>query len=229
MRNAFSMIELVVSIVVMGIVVATLPIILLQTQNNLAYAMQQEAIMSTRAKIGYILAYDWDANAYENASGFTRVLNTNGTAANNAFDVVALSTPPRRIGHVQADSRQRLRDDLAAPTPKANFVANSNLSAGFPDIDDFDGIAENITIVATDYDAVLPITLTPTIQYVTDNPSAGNYNAQALAFTFTTAASGGITNIKMIQMRTTGDNIDLTLRAYASNIGESRPLRRTWQ
>jgi len=225
MRTGFSMIELIVSIVVMGIVVATLPMILLQTQNNLTFAMQQEAIMSTKSKIGYILAYDWDANSYESTSGFTRVLNTDGTAANNAFDrVVSI----RRVGHIEADGRQRLRDDLAAPTPKGNFATNSNLATGFPDIDDFDSVVEATIITAEDYDMVLPITLTPTIEYVTDNPAAGNYNAKTLAFTFTTGSAGGVTNIKMIQMHTTGANIDLTLRAYASNIGESRPLERAW-
>ncbi|MBE0496893.1 MAG: hypothetical protein IBX45_10805 [Campylobacterales bacterium] len=232
MRSAFSMIELVISIVVMGIVVATLPMILLQTQNNLAYALQQEAIMATKAKMGYILAYDWDVNSYEVTSGFTRALNTDGTAADNAFNQVALSVPPRRIGHVQANGRQRLRD--ATPTPKGTFLADSNRATGYPDIDDFDGVGENIAVTATDYDVVLRTTLTPTINYVSDSLVGGvNYNGKILPFTFATAAAAGITNIKMIEIRTTdtatgGNTIDLTLRAYASNIGESRTLERTW-
>jgi hypothetical protein len=71
----------------------------------------------------------------------------------------------------------------------------------------------------------------PTINYVSDTPT-NNYNQTPLNFTFTTAQTG-ITNIKMIEIHTTntgagGTNIDLTLRAYASNIGESRILERTW-
>lgn len=238
MRSAFSMIELVISIVVMGIVVASLPIILLQTQNNLAYALQQEAVMASKAKIGYIMAYDWDVSSYEDTSGYTRVLNTDGTAADNGFNVVPLSVPPRRVGHVQTDRRQRLRNDLATPTLAGNFgtqtAPHSNMATGFPDIDDFHGHVETTTIVADDYDVVLRTTLTPTIRYVSDSPNAGsNYNQTTLPFTFATAAAAGITNIKMIEIRTTdtatgGNTIDLTLRAYASNIGESRILERTW-
>ena len=58
-----SMLELVVAIVVMGIVVMSLPLILTQVQNNNAFAMQQEAILAAKAKIGDVLTYEWDANS----------------------------------------------------------------------------------------------------------------------------------------------------------------------
>ena len=48
MRKAASMIELIIAIVVMGIAVMTLPILLLKTQNNNAYTLQQEIILAAR-------------------------------------------------------------------------------------------------------------------------------------------------------------------------------------
>ena len=55
-RSAMSMIELVVAIVVMGIAVASLPLILLQTQRSTALAMQQEVILATTTRLAFILS-----------------------------------------------------------------------------------------------------------------------------------------------------------------------------
>ena len=81
MRPAFSMIELIISIVVMGIVVSSLPLILSQTEQSNTYAMQQEAILATKAKIGEILTYDWDDRDYNATDGRSYVLDT--LSANN--------------------------------------------------------------------------------------------------------------------------------------------------
>ena len=230
MRNGISMIELVIAIVVMGIVVVSLPTIMFQTQNNLNYAMQQEAITATKAKAGYILAYDWDVNSYDDSSGYTRALNTDGIAtASDSFDSVG-TAPQRRVGHIEGDRRQRLSTDT--PTQNINFgnkvLPHSNFNNGYPDIDDFDNDSITTTIEATDYDRVFEINQTTTIEYIADNLTSGSYNDQAITFNFSAIAAGGITNIKMIEVSSMGENINILLRAYATNLGETRPLVRPW-
>lgn len=226
MRKGVSMIELVISIVIMGIVVASLPTVILQTQNNLSYAMQQEVITATKAKIGYILAYDWDANSYDSSSGYLRPLSTDGIAsANDAFNSIG-STPPRRVGHILGNRRQRLSS--STPTPPASFTSTSNISSGYPDIDDFDSKNESVTIDSTEYDRIFGINQKSSVDYVSDSPVSGSYNDSTVNFGFRTSIASNITNIKMLQVQTTGTDINITLRAYASNIGESRPLEQAW-
>jgi len=230
MRSGASMIELVVAIVVMGIVVTSLPIIVLQTQSNLNYAMQQEVITATKTKVGYILAYDWDVNSYDSSSGYTRALNTEGIAtANDAFDNIG-TVPPRRVGHIEGDRRQRLSANK--PTENTNFgnknTPHSSLSTGYPDIDDFDGDSTITTIRSADYDKVFKISQTATVEYISDSLTSGKYNDTTITFSFNTVTAEGITNIKMIKVSSIGENINIVLHAYASNLGETRPLVRSW-
>lgn len=108
MRRGASMLELVIAIVVMGIAVSALPLILTQSQNSNAMALQQEAILATKAKMSYILAYEWDANSFDTTSGLSRVLDTTTSAnADNSFDA---NNSTRRVGHINADKRRRLWD-----------------------------------------------------------------------------------------------------------------------
>jgi len=97
-RSAMSMIELVVAIVVMGIAVASLPLILLQTQRSTALAMQQEVILATTTRLAFILSHEWDTFSYDTTAGVSRVLDTtSSTSADNAFDTIDANST-RRIG-----------------------------------------------------------------------------------------------------------------------------------
>lgn len=217
MRKAASMLELVIAIVVMGIAVSALPLILTQSQNSNALALQQEAIMATKAKISYILAYEWDANSYDASAGVSRVLNTTSSAsAHDAFD----TTSTRRIGHVGADKRRKLKDTNST-TRMATLISND----GLIDIDDFDYVPdENISISNQD-DYIFSILLNPAISYISDGNNSLDYNSSIIGFNFsTTPITSDPTNIKMITVTTTVNDRNITMRAYASNIGESSIL-----
>lgn len=224
-RKAASMLELVIAIVVMGIAVMSLPLILTQSQNANAVALQQEVILATKTKLGYILSYEWDANSYDANASVSRVLDTNGsTSANAAF----YTTTTHRIGHVIADNRRRLGDNMASPT--ADGGANWG-NVALNDIDDFDVKSENTTVVAADMDYIFNLELNSTVQYISDAPSAGTYNNQDINFSFNAAsAPANPTNIKMITVRTrdTSNNVNVVLRSFASNIGESTFAKRAW-
>lgn len=222
MRKAASMLELVIAIVVMGIAVMSLPLILTQSQNANAIALQQEVILATKTKLGYILSYEWDTNSYDVNASVSRVLNTaNSISADSDFN----ATTTRRIGHVQADNRRRLRDDMASPTLSVNF----NLGNVVPlDMDDFHNRIENTTVIAADMDYVFNLELNSTVSYINDNAS---YTNQDINFTFdASSAPANPTNIKMITVRTrdTSNNVNIILRAFASNIGESGITKKAW-
>lgn len=226
MRRAASMLEMVIAIVVMGIAVSALPLILTQSQNSNALALQQEAIMATKAKVAYILTYEWDARSYDANTSFSRVLDTTHSShAHDDFDVLEANST-RRKGHVNTDKRRRLRDSNDVDRNATGFSNN-----GYSDIDDFSffGHDENVSISAID-DYIFQINLHPDVSYIDDGKDLGiDYDLNSTTFTFNKdATKSNPTNIKMITVTTTGDNINIVMRAFASNIGESGIVRKAW-
>lgn len=207
MRSAMSMIELVFAIVIMGIAVMSLPLILTQVQNNNAYAMQQEAILAAKAKIGDILTYEWDGKSYDSNSSRSFVLDvTNGNANLDRFN------GQLRIGHVNADYRRK-------------FFPNATNPSNTGEIDKFHGTLQHISATAESADSldyVFDLNLSTKVSYIND---FGTYSNQTLAdFTFNTAVHAASTNIKMIAVTVTGGDQNITLRAFTCNIGESSLL-----
>jgi hypothetical protein len=229
MRKATSLIELIIAIIVMGIAVMSLPMILTQTQNNDAIAMQQEAILSTKAKMGFITSYMWDENSWDAGANISRILDTtNSASADNAFDVNT-TTDIRRRGNFLADARRRLWDIGNARRNPFTGVQ----PAGINDISDFNSIDDNITLNANDMDYLFGITINATVNYLTDTLAGGNYRTNSsILFNFNTAnTAANPTNIKMITLTTTSptnSDINITLRSFASNIGQSKILKRVW-
>lgn len=220
MRSAMSMLELVFAIVIMGIAVMSLPLILTQVQTNNAFAMQQEAILAAKTKIGDILTYEWDDNSYDTTAQRSFVLDT----ANGDGALRRVGTTNQRIGHINVDYRRKLYDATVVLNDRSASAIGAD-AGDLDDIDDFSGQA--ITIAATletagtlDY-IFTALTLTPTITYASDTAI---YSNPTLTFTFDPVNANAITNIKTISVQVTGTNQNITLRAFSCNIGESTLL-----
>jgi len=220
MRKAASMLELVIAIVVMGIAVMTLPILLLKTQNNNEYTLQQEIILAARTKMGDTLTYRWDEHSLINDKIF--VLMTDGDSDLN------ISSPGsiRRIGHVLASKRRKFSNDLNSSTPVANLGPDGG---DLDDIDDFDGKTDTLEIgsqvTSLDYHYT-DFNLTTAVVYISDD---ANYSNQNLNFTFDTNASASTSSIKMLTLKVKGpNNIPFTIRSYSCNIGENELLRKAY-
>ena len=206
-RKASSMIELVIAIVIMGIAVMTLPLMLERTQTNNAFAMQQEAILAAKTQLGDIITYPWDDNSLQN--DIVAVLDTNG---DNDYNRTAGTT--RRKGHVIQDKRRKF----------FNAITNPGDVAGVVSISDFNGDSQTLSPTSdiagesTTLDYRFTIDLNTTVNYVSDS-----------AFAFPTLTQVGTSNIKMITVEASGDEMStFSLRAYSANIGESQLLRRNY-
>ncbi len=218
MKKAFSMIELVISIVVMGMAMMTLPLMLTRIQENSSFAMQQEAILMARTRIGNIITYPWDEHSTDSSFNVavldTDSLNYKRIDSNNA----------RRLGHVEQDKRRKFFTDET----NATTIGEDELNEIPDDIDDFDD--KNGTLQGDKYSAFGYKTsegnmnISASVKYISDTP--------ATPFNFdTTGISGtGTTNIKMIQIDLNNSLLDgnITLRAFSSNIGANQLLRRTF-
>ena len=220
MRKAASMLELVIAIVVMGIAVMTLPILLLKTQNNNEYTLQQEIILAARTKMGDTLTYRWDEHSLINDKIF--VLMTDGDSDLN----ISYPGSIRRIGHVLASKRRKFSNDLNSSTPVANLGPDGG---DLDDIDDFDGKTDTLEIgsqvTSLDYHYT-DFNLTTAVVYISDD---ANYSNQNLNFTFDTNASASTSSIKMLTLKVKGpNNIPFTIRSYSCNIGENELLRKAY-
>lgn len=229
MRHGASMLELVVAIVVMGIAVMALPLMLSQTKSNNEFAMQQEAILAARTKLGDVMTYAWD-EANVALTGATLVLDTNDTGSDIELNKVNGS---RRIGHIFSDKRRKGYDIQALSTASGILgadVGETQLS-DYDDIDDFHNTSQQLfnsgeaTIVGQDY-KFTDMNLTTRITYIDD--SATYINDSINDFIFTTGNANRRSNIKMVEITVSGSQTNFVLRSYSSNIGESELLRRTW-
>ena len=217
LRSAMSMIELVFAIVIMGIAVMTLPLVLTQVQNNNAFAMQQEAILAAKAKMGDLLTYEWDENSYVLGDSHSYVLDvTNGDAELNAT-----AGTPRRVGHIDTDYRRKFFS-----VPRLASVIGAD-GGDLDDVDDFNGTATIIALtVVTEGAGTLDyvfnnLTLTTTVAYAADS---ADYSVTPLAFTLNPDDNQTMTNIKTIEVAVSGAPSTVRLHAFTCNIGESKLL-----
>ena len=223
-KAGFSLIELVLSIVIIAIAVMSIPLMLQESAKNDRFSLLQESILAARTKMGNILSFKWDENSPDgNGSRIIRVLDVNAgdPALNRTLNL-------RRRGHILADKRRRMKD-ISSPTRTTATV----IDAPMDDIDDFNGDSVSVQpTTAANFDYLdQALEMNTTVEYISD---ATDYNQTTINFDFNVTTRAGLTqinstNIKMIELRvTTGVNADtpFVFRAFSSNIGQSRLLVR---
>jgi hypothetical protein len=203
----------------MGIAVMTLPILLLKTQNNNAYTLQQEVILAARTKLGDTLTYRWDEASLQNDR--IGVLVTDGDS-----DLNVTSDGIRRIGHVKGNKRRKFFADLNTSTPVANLgIEGTELN----DVDDINGqtttLSSSSQTTNLDY-RFTDFNITTTVVYVSDD---ANYSSSDMSFTFLDTNTSHTTSIKLLTIKVEGEGITpFVMRSYSCNIGESELLRRDY-
>ncbi len=76
-KSAFTMIELIFAIVIVGISVLSLPMMMQINSKGIENNIIQEAIFATSARLNYVLSNQWDPNSLENA--IVKVIPTSAT------------------------------------------------------------------------------------------------------------------------------------------------------
>lgn len=229
-RHAFTMIELIFALVIMGIVFVSLPLILLRNADALEENLIQESIFLASAKMNHITSFQWDNNSSESGVGTL--------ATSDAIDVSAMGASALdrnisdfRIGHFRENKHRRMSPsgNPRSATPISGIGREDLL---YDDIDDFDDFNNTALIVssgtvtsATGYKKAYRIDVS--VSYVDDDNSGAFFNGTASQnFTFGTNPATGTTNLKMIEVSidqndSTGWQQTLLLRSYAANIGET--------
>lgn len=224
LRNASSMIELVIAIVVMGIAMMTLPMMLTRVQENNAFSLQQEAIFMARTQIGDILTYPWDENSIQNDIAIVLDVSNGDNNLTRFPDI----NSTRRVGHIEGNKRRKFN------TTQIFASTTLGLETGEAIPDDIDDLNTNIHTLlnASDTNATTGYKLSDTnmtirVIYVSDDT---NYTKNTIDFSFPTTSMpiNQTTNIKMITLTLQNVMIDgnITFRAYSSNIGANQLLRK---
>ncbi len=226
-RPAIAMIELIFSIVIMGIVLMSAPMLISTATQSTYVALQQEGINEAASRVNMIMGYAWDENN-TNTDYVPSILHvTHGHP-----DLNVSGTTARR----QGTPSQSKRTYIASDADFSNFFASGLGKDGgdADDIDDFIGDtfltliqAANVNYTETD-----TVKINTAIAYANDAPSSsGGYNKKTITLTpfkadGSTNTVGGSSNIKTITVTLTSTHADkeafaknIVLRAFSCNIG----------
>jgi len=225
-KKAFTMIELIFAIVVIGVTLLTVPLMIETNNKALERNMAQEAIFLAAALISVESTDAWDTNSIV-ATGnpddyvLAKILDT--SAVNTTYGRVALGVAPAQIntnvrrGGILADKHRQFFDfNTTAGAPNGGFSppAQGGIVNYVLPID-------NAVAAATDYKEAYNNTARRL--YVADGSNGTDV--------FSTAATG-VSNLKMIEvtvpLATSAEGMQVVLRAYTANIGEADYAKRSF-
>ena len=241
-RKGFSFIELLVSIVVIGIVFMSVPLILTETEKSNTFSIRQEAIMAGTTSIVNILGYRWDeADTNQTLNGgFAKVCDVTDGAADLNRSVTDLN---RRIGHFRGEYRRKFfdytfifwgtpdpqgirTDGITFATPVASLGMDPADGGVYDDIDDFNGATSTVT-GGSRQDYKLNYALSTAVYYIDDSYSYDQSPTPA-TWSIPNSDAGNMTNIKMVRVTVSAAGENMVLEAFSSNIGEYKILHRTF-
>ncbi len=246
-RRGIAMIELIFSLVIMGIVLLSAPMLIQQSINSGNIALQQEAIVAAASQTSVILSMHWDENNNSN-SAVSPMLDVNRAP----FDFVTIplqGLKSRGLNGVDGRSTTKTGGATLPPTLSADFgmdpTADENTTetdfTDFDDVDDYDGSNFSLTVFNDE------TTTADVGDYVDVNISmstAINYTEDRVTSMNTTPLNGTTlnlknninkndlateTNIKFIRVNLTSKSgikeleKDITFEAFSCNIGTSLP------
>lgn len=217
------MLELIVSIVVIGLAFATVPTIILQTSENIYESIQQEAIMAGMTNSVNVMSYRWDENQTDETinAGYARALDNPGNLNTSPlFSCLQDQGIRKRRGHFRGTYRRRC---YATPTQVSTLGFDAG-DGGLPDdLDDLNAIASNINAAAHDYKQNYTVTIR--VGFIPDNFM--NYDDTDLEGNISTATVADRTNLKLVETNVSSPQGDVLLYALTPNIGEYKIYHRS--
>lgn len=231
MHHAFTMIELIFAIVIVGVTILTIPLMLVTNATNQDRSLIQEGVMITSTKISQVLTYPWDVQSSPTGTlmSTSQVLDT----LNTPLGLERNATTDFRIGHFRQALRRRMTPN-SFPRTATNIGAFTTPQTS---IAHFNGAAD-----AVETSAGTPTTATgykkeyqlrTIVSYINDNAT---YSGTTINFNYdiNTSSATSRTNIKMVQVITDEVNASgaatpiVSLVSFSSNIGETEFYKRRY-
>ena len=199
MRHGFSLLELIISIVVMGIVFLSIPTIMMQNAKNNTSAIIQQTVMDTKTRMALILKAPWGcANNLSLIGKPTPIFN--GNSADNFYTKNGISQSDRR----------------AFSTADGDTCISQEKSiSSFNDAKNSEGLKFEVS--------------TDTPAYNRDNVVSATMKTEVDTKDMSGTANNDIKVIKIKTTAHAGLDTEIVLRAYSSNIGDSPIIQtKTW-
>jgi len=214
MKIGFTLIELIISIVVIGLAFSAIPLMLQQESKIEIENIKQEAVMIAISKAGNILSFAWDeAIAEQRELGVKdKVLDVkNGLPNYNRYPDI---NSTHRMGHFMGESRRSFYPNQIFASVELQMDANDTIP------DDMDDLVGEIsisggTVSKSDYKDIYKIYTT--MHYVQD------YNLSIQSKTST--------NIKefTVTVKDSNGKLITSITAFSTNIGQQDLLVRLWE
>jgi hypothetical protein len=228
-RPAIAMIELIFSIMVIGIVLLSVPMLIQAAKKSSFIAIQQEAINELASHLNIVLGYHWDENCTDNRFLDPILIVTNGNS-----DLNESNASGRRIGTPLSSKRSFVRSDGVKLF--ASSLGSDGNETSENDLDDFSGTSYHLALQsdvsgykrAEDYiETGTDINISTSVKYGIDNPQTGSYrNSSSVTFPWpANAPANTTTNIKLVTVTLTDNsgnnelNKTIILKAFSCNIG----------
>ena len=221
-RKGFTLLELIVSITVLGLAFSAIPMLLVSDNKAQETSITQEAIYAASTKMAQLLTYKWDELSSTENAGFgltmSKVLDVPASASTNAVFARVPNTS-MRVGHFNLTGRRAL---FNTPTTLSTLGFDANDATVADDIDD---ITQTQTLIAIDnsaqgYKATYDINVS--VDFVSD--IATYTNTAITAFHFGATSNGNPTHLKRISISVSdavSNAVLFTLESFSANIGET--------
>lgn len=200
MRKALTLIELILSMVIIGIVFTVIPRLIMSMNQSAQVTIKEEAMFNAVAMMGAIINLPWDENNTQNS----QILNV--TDGNSSYE--CNTTSGYRIGGFVGG-----RNCIEPIGVDYNATSIRKEDENYTDIDDYNGSITDTNGTCSSGTRHL-YELNTTVTYINDD---------------TNARSIPTTNKKMMQVKVTKDGkciTDLNYTAY--NIGQIQINSRYW-
>ncbi len=224
MKRGFTLIELIISIVVIAITFAVIPKIIYITKKSQAFIKQEDALFNGVSLISIVLKLPWDENnTMSNAilRVDSRIFDCNSSNLNNE---------PASFYRVGGFIGSRSCIDYNA-TLKASTLGKDNLN--FDDIDDYKDYEQNSTDPITG-NSIYGFKIS--VDYLKDDIVNYDFTNQSAIVNISNIVKNQTTNIKRVKLSITyqgkrvinrGDTISSFLY-YSANIGQTYIRERLW-
>lgn len=195
-KSAFTMIEFIFAIVVIGITMVSLPMINQVVSKGVEGNLVQEAVFAASTELNQVLSYHWDENSTQGNDTVAKVIWTSNTDCDPNTKL--------RPGHVNEPMHRRCLDN--------NVTRPSALGSDSADLDDIDdnikstastiflGTAGTKTGYKQDYNSTVDVVYD---DFDPDPTFTSNNNIKKVTVTISDA-----------------DGVVTVLRAFSANIGE---------
>jgi hypothetical protein len=203
-RTAFTLIELIFAIVLIGITVLTLPKMVAVVNEGIDSNILQEAIFAAATELNQVTTSAWDENSMEAGATLEKVIDLGGMCDNN----VSNETFRQRLGHISEEKHRRCLDS------NATVVALSNTNAAVDALED---------MVKTNQDL-----------FVNPNPTQAGYKnlykvtvAVAHNPSFHNGNNANLKKVTVTILDNSGNTVT-SLMTYSANIGEVDFYKRSY-